>query len=316
MKAIAAQLSEAREALGAVAGSNAALEARVLAAHAWGMTPEALVLASNEPRDQAALAGLVERRLSHEPVAQILGTKDFWKHTFMVTRDVLTPRADSETMIEELLRLRTDTAAPLRILDLGTGSGCLLLSTLDEYPNASGVGVDASEAALAVAAQNVAALGLGTRASLQCSNWCSNLDGKFDVVLSNPPYIPRAEIATLDTDVQGFEPHSALDGGADGLDCYRRILNAPGCSTEQPSAPVDSQARPFRCAPRHGLMAGAPGSLINHLNPGALVLFEVGAGQSDDVAALGIAQGFTLISITPDLAGIPRIVALQYGDLE
>ncbi len=279
MKAIAVQLSEAREALGAVAGSNAALEARVLAAHAWGMTPEALVLASNEPREPTALAGLVKRRIAHEPVAQILGTKDFWKHTFMVTRDVLTPRADSETMIEELLRLRTDTAAPLRILDLGTGSGCLLLSALGEYPNASGVGVDVSEAALAVAAQNVAALGLGTRAALRCSNWCSNVEGTFDVVLSNPPYIPRAEIATLDTDVQGFEPHSALDGGVDGLDCYRAI-----------------------CA-----------QILPHLNPGALLLFEVGAGQADDVATLGVAHGLTLISITSDLAGIPRIVALQHS---
>jgi release factor glutamine methyltransferase len=279
MKAIAAQLSEAREALGAVAGSNAALEARVLAAHAWGMTPEALVLHSAEPRDQAALGDLLERRLRHEPVAQILGTKDFWKQTFTVTRDVLTPRADSETMIEELLRLRTDKAAPLRILDLGTGSGCLLLSTLGEYPNASGVGVDASEAALAVATKNAAALGLGTRAALQCSNWCSNVEGTFDVVLSNPPYIPRAEIATLDTDVQGFEPHSALDGGVDGLDCYRAIS----------------------------------AQILPHLNPGALLLFEVGAGQADDVAALGVAHGLTLISITSDLAGIPRIVAFQYS---
>lgn len=292
---VAMQLRDAALQLAPVAGENAMLEARVLAAHAWGMTAEDLLRAHDEPRDQAALGGLLERRLQHEPVAQIVGSKAFWRDEFMVTRDVLTPRADSETMIEELLRLRTDKATPLRMLDLGTGSGCLLLSTLREYPHARGVGVDASEAALAVARGNAQALGLASRTEFLRSNWCSNVEGTFDVVLSNPPYIPLAAIATLDADVQHFEPHGALDGGADGLDCYRAIFNALA------GFPL-----------RQGFGGQAPGALSPLLNPGALLLFEVGAGQAEDVAALGAAHGFTTVSITPDLAGIDRIVAFTH----
>lgn len=301
MSSIAQQLAHARTVLAPVAGTNAALEARVLAAHAWGMTPEALVLYGNEARDESAFAALIARRAQAEPVAQILGQKDFWKHTFVVTRDVLTPRADSETIIETLLRLRPDTQANLRLLDLGTGSGCLILSALGEYPNASGWALDASEAALAIAAKNAAALGLESRCSMVRSHWCEMANGTFDVVLSNPPYIPTRDIDGLDTDVRGFEPHSALDGGTDGLDCYRSILGVSDWSADQ------------SCTPRRGLMAGSPSSLCKHLNPGALVLFEVGMGQAEDVAALGAAQGFTLKEIACDLAGIARVVALEFN---
>ncbi len=277
MQAIAAQLNQLRTALAPVAGEAAALEARVLAAHAWGMTPEALVKHANEPRDAVVLDALAARRLKREPISHIVGQKEFWRDTFEVTADVLTPRADSETMIEALLRHRPQKDAPLRVLDLGTGSGCLLLSALREYGYATGVGADQSEAALAIAQRNAARLGLQARSAFCCSNWCSNVAGMFDVVLSNPPYIPTAEIATLDMDVQGFEPHAALDGGADGLACYRSILQ---------------QVRP-------------------HMNAGALLLFEVGAGQADDVAALGVGQGFSLLEISADLAGIARVVVLQ-----
>lgn len=274
MQTIAHHLHTARTALAPVAKANAALEARLLAAHAWGMTPEALVMAGNEPRDAAALDVLVARRMKAEPVAQILGKKDFWKGTFFVNADVLTPRADSETMIETLLRLRPDVRAPLRMLDLGTGSGCLILSALGEYPNARGVALDASLAALTVAAKNATVLNLAARLEMKQSDWCSAAVGRFDVVLSNPPYIPAKDIQTLDADVREYEPHAALDGGADGLDCYRSILQ----------------------------------QLPQHLNAGALLLFEVGIGQSADVAALGQAQGFTLHAIVNDLAGIPRVV--------
>ena len=277
MRAIAAQLADARAKLAPVARENAALEARLLAAHAWGMSAEALVLYGHDSREVALFAALVERRLRAEPVAQILGQKDFWKDTFTVSRDVLTPRADSETMIEALLRHRADKAAALCVLDLGTGSGCLLLSSLREYVNASGVGVDQSEAALAIARQNAVALGLADRCEMLRSNWCSNIAGTFDVVLSNPPYIPTVDIATLDADLQGFEPHAALDGGADGLDCYRAIIH----------------------------------QLAPHVKAGALVLFEVGQGQAADVAALGNAAGWTCKEIANDLAGIARVVAFK-----
>lgn len=277
MSAIAHQLAAAREKLAPVAGANAALEARLLAAHAWRMSPEELVFYGQDARDVAALGCLIERRLRHEPVAQIVGEKHFWRDAFAVSRDVLTPRADSETIIETLLRLRPDHAAPLRVLDLGTGSGCLVLSALREYANASAVAVDASPAALAVATQNAAALGLASRVEMLHSDWCSKLAGRFDVILSNPPYIPTADIAALDADVNVYEPMSALDGGADGRDCYRAL-------TQQ---------------------------LLQHANPNALLLFEVGIGQAEDVATIGVNAGWKLLEITNDLAGIPRVVALQ-----
>lgn len=277
MQTIAHHLHTARTALAPVAKANAALEARLLAAHAWGMTLEALVMAGNEPRDAAALDVLVARRMKAEPVAQILGKKDFWKSTFFINADVLTPRADSETMIETLLRLRSNVRAPLRMLDLGTGSGCLILSALGEYANARGVALDASEAALTVATKNATALNLAARLEIKQSDWCSAAVGRFDVVLSNPPYIPATDMQTLDPDVREYEPHTALDGGADGLDCYRSILQ----------------------------------QLPPHLNANALVLFEVGMGQALDVAALGVAKGFKLQEIVNDLAGVPRVVVFK-----
>jgi release factor glutamine methyltransferase len=194
-----------------------------------------------------------------------------------VTRDVLTPRADSETVIETLLRLRPDRTAAYRMLDLGTGSGCLMLSGLREYTQARGVAVDQSVAALAVATDNAARLGLASRVEMLRSEWCSNVAGTFDIILANPPYIPSADIAALDADVRVHEPLAALDGGADGLDCYRSIL--------------------------HQLNA--------HKKPGSLLLFEVGMGQAEDVAALGQNAGWTLLELVNDLAGISRVVALQ-----
>ena len=275
MQSIATQLSQAREALASVAGDLAALEARVLAAHAWNMSPEALVRDANEPRDAGSFAALIERRLAREPIAYITGSRQFWRDEFMVTRSVLTPRADSETMIEALLRHRPNHAAALRVLDLGTGSGCLLLSALREYPTASGVGADQSDAALAVAARNADQLQLTPRSRFVRSNWCSNIDEQFDVVLANPPYIATSDIAELDTDVRAYEPHAALDGGADGLNCYRDIF----------------------------------AQILPYLRPNALLLFEVGAGQAADVKALGQAQGLDWIETTTDLAGIERVVA-------
>lgn len=277
MQSIAQQLAHTREALSPVAGALAGLEARMLAAHAWDMTPEALVMHAEASRDEAPLHALLSRRLQHEPVAQIIGIKDFWRDQFVVTQDVLTPRADTETMLEALLRHRPDTQASLRLLDLGTGSGCLLLSALREYTQAQGVGVDQSPAALNVAQQNAVRLGLAARSLFVEGNWCGPVSGLFDVVVSNPPYIPTADIAGLDADVRLYEPHAALDGGVDGLDCYRTILQQLGV----------------------------------HLNPNALILFEVGQGQADDVAKLGVAQGYTLVEISTDLAGIGRVVVLQ-----
>ncbi len=274
----ASQLQQARAQLAPVAGDLAALEARLLAQAAWGVNAETLVRNADDVREDDALQMLVNRRLQHEPVAQILGYKEFWKDRFAVSRDVLTPRADSEVVIETLLRHRGDKNAPLRVLDLGTGSGCLLLSTLREYPQATGVGADQSPAALAIAAKNAAAFNLQHRCVLMQSNWCSNISGTFDVVLANPPYIPTADIDALDADVRLHEPHAALDGGVDGLDCYRSILQ----------------------------------QITPHLASDALLIFEVGQGQDEDLVTLGTAHGLRHVETAADLAGIARVVAFEY----
>ena len=279
MQAIATQLAQARTKLAVIAGGNAALEARLLAAHAWDMSHESLLLHSDDVRDAAPFAALVARRLTAEPVAQIVGEKDFWKDTFTVTRDVLMPRADSETILETLLHHRADKGAPYRMLDLGTGSGCLILSALREYTNATAVAVDASPAALDIAARNAAALGMASRCEMLHSTWCEALVGRFDIILSNPPYIPTADIAGLEADVRVHEPMSALDGGVDGLDDYRRILQ---------QLPV-------------------------HAKPGSLLLFEVGMGQAADVAAIAAQAGWKLLETVNDLAGIARVVALEFN---
>ena len=280
MQTITAQLNHVRTQLSEVAGDGAALEARLLAQHAWGLTAEALVRDAHAVRDAALLEPLVMRRLQHEPVAQILGYKDFWRDRFAVSPDVLTPRADSEVMIETLLRHHADKNAPLRMLDLGTGSGCLLLSALREYANATGLGVDQSRATLEIAAKNAAALHLEQRCRFVPSDWCSNVVGAFDVVLANPPYIPTADIAILDADVCLHEPHAALDGGADGLDCYRNILQ----------------------------------QILPHLQPAALLIFEVGQGQNEDLVRLGTAQGLRHVETAADLAGLLRVVAFTNGN--
>ncbi|MEJ0009412.1 MAG: peptide chain release factor N(5)-glutamine methyltransferase [Alphaproteobacteria bacterium] len=268
-------LRHATQALAPVAGELAALEARLLAQRAWGVTHEVLIRnATAAHYDAAALDALVARRLKHEPVAQILGKKEFWKDAFAVSRDVLTPRADSETLIALALKYKPDAK---RILDLGTGSGCLLLSLLRECPQAVGVGIDRSEAALAVAARNAAALGLAGRAKLRRGDWCAGLASceTFDLIVSNPPYIPAGEIAALSPDVRLHEPSQALDGGKDGLDCTRSIL---------------SQVTP-------------------HLAENAILVMETGSGQMEKVAQLAHGRAFTVKEIAKDLAGIERAIA-------
>lgn len=261
---------------------TAALDARLLVSHGLQLTQEALIAQSQRALDASeitVLDALIARRVAREPVSHILGTRGFWKHDFLVTRDVLTPRPDSETMIEGLLALHPEKNAELTILDIGTGSGCLLLSALHEYPNARGVGLDKSAAALRVATQNAERLKLASRASFIESDWFENLPKtmRADIVLSNPPYIPTQAVDILDRDVREYEPHLALDGGVDGLACYRKIFS----------------------------------QLSLYLSNHPLILIEVGAGQAQDVAEIARTNGMKLHSILPDLAGIDRIVVLE-----
>ena len=207
--------------------SSPGLDARVLAKHALDCDDAALIARANDPADyriKATFCDLIMRRAVGEPIAYITGVREFWGMPFSVTRDVLIPRADSECLIEAACNGVNRTAS-LRILDLGTGSGCLLCALLTELPNASGVGVDQSAAAVELAQKNATALGLSARADLFVSDWFENVNGVFDIIIVNAPYIPTGQRSELMTDVSDFEPSAALFSGVDGLDAYRRIFD-------------------------------------------------------------------------------------------
>lgn len=257
-----------------------ALDARILVQAATGASdlemirePGTLMTSAEEER----LASWERRRLAREPVSRILGSREFWGLPFTVTAETLDPRADSETLVETALDLLKDIERP-RLLDLGTGTGCLLLSLLHERQDASGVGVDLSEGALAVAASNASALGLSARAEFIESEWTENVEGRFDLAVSNPPYIVHGEIAGLTEEVRLHDPMLALDGGEDGLDAYRALARL----------------------------------LPDHLTQGGHAVVELGAGQADAVTAIFEAAGFGLSRIVPDLAGIPRALVAAW----
>lgn len=254
---------------------EAALDARVLLLDALGLDATALALRPDEPVGEAGAARLEEasrRRLAGEPVWRILGEREFWGLPFALHPETLVPRPDTETVVEAALRL---APGPRRILDLGTGTGCLLVAILRERPGAFGIGLDRARGAAATARRNAERNGVGERASFVVGDWTAALAGAFDLVVSNPPYIPTRDLAGLEREVREHDPALALDGGADGLDPYRLIL------------------------------ADAPRLLA----PGGAVVVEVGIGQADDVAAIGVATGLELQAIAPDLAGVPRAVA-------
>lgn len=283
MTEIGAALREAGKRLAAAGVEDAPRDARLLLQAASGLSLAALVGFPERSVDAAALArfhGLVARREKREPMAQILAEREFWSLRFRVTADTLDPRPDSETLVQAVLDRVTDRAAKLRLVDFGTGSGCLLLALLHDLPNATGLGVDLSAAALAVAAENARSLGLEARADFRQANWDDGIMPPFDIVISNPPYIARGKIAGLQPEVARFEPRLALDGGIDGLDAYRALLPAT----------------------------------TRLLRPGGLAAFEVGFDQADSVAAIGTAGGLRHIATARDLSGIPRVVLWQKGE--
>jgi release factor glutamine methyltransferase len=220
----------------------------------------------------AAVEALAARRLAREPVAHIIGRKAFWSIDLAVTPDVLIPRPETELVVDTALKLMTPDAA-LRVLDLGVGSGAILFALLSERPKATGVGIDASAAALDVARRNATALGLDARAVLRAGDWGEGVGERFDIVVSNPPYIAAREIAELSPEVQR-EPRLALEGGDDGLAAYRII------------------------APQMSAL----------LKPGGGWALEVGRGQAEQVAALCSAAGLTPQPPRADLGGISRVV--------
>lgn len=207
--------------------ASARLDARVLTKMVLGCDDASLIARAADPVDddaKDAFFELIMRRAGGEPVAYITGQKEFWGLPFRVTRDVLIPRADSECLIETLCA-RADITAPYRIVDLGTGSGCLLCALLHELPAAVGTGADISAGAIAIARENAEALGFADRANFVVSNWFENIKGEFDIIIVNAPYIPAGDRPELIVDVSEFEPSVALFAGDDGLDEYRRIFS-------------------------------------------------------------------------------------------
>lgn len=247
-------------------------DARALVAFAAGMAPMALtvqaerLLSGHEAR---TLEVAVQDRLRHRPVAQIIGRRAFWGRDFRVTADVLDPRPETE----EIVALALEGRAVQRVLDLGTGSGILAVTLAAEWPDAFAVATDLSPAALAIARENAQILGVGDRVEFLQGDWYAPVTGRFGLVVSNPPYIPEAEMASLAADVREWEPHSALTPGGDGLGAYRAIA------------------------------AGA----LAHLEPGGRMLLEFGAGQGADVAAIIAAAGFSC-HLHRDMSGRERVL--------
>ncbi|ODP37669.1 peptide chain release factor N(5)-glutamine methyltransferase [Sphingomonas turrisvirgatae] len=262
------------EAAARIDSATPRLDAELLMAHALGVTRDALLLGHLGDPAPAGFAALLERRLNHEPIAYIVGTRGFWSIDLEVGPGVLVPRADSETLIEAAIAHFPDRAAPLRILDLGTGPGTLLFAALSEWPRATGLGIDASPAALDYARRNAEALGFADRATLQQGDWFAGVGSSFDLILCNPPYIGLDE--PLGPEVREHEPGEALFAGQDGLDDYRRII------------------------PR----------LSAHLAPGGIAILETGWAQGDAVSALVGAAGLTAC-LHRDLGGRPRAVSAK-----
>ena len=210
---------------------TAGLDARLLASHVCALTPEQTIAEPRfmlSPEMTARINEVAARRLAGEPVSRIIGHREFWGLPFSLSPHTLVPRPETELLVEAVLdyvRAEGLSASPIRILDLGTGSGCLLGALLSELPLSTGVGVDLSQEALCTARENLRRLGLLNRASFLCADWARALsDASFDIIVSNPPYIGSSEIAGLEAEVQGFDPRLALDGGEDGLEAFRAIL--------------------------------------------------------------------------------------------
>ena len=286
-ESFAGQTVEAvRRALAARLKSNAIdsaeLDARLLTGHALGLDLTGIIAAAQRrlmPDESARLEDFTRRRLEGEPVARILGQKEFWGLALQLSSATLVPRPDTETVVElalELLRAGGDANHPLRIADLGTGSGAILLALLSELPAAQGFGTDISQAALQTAAANAVRAGLSDRATFVACDYATGLSGLFDLIVSNPPYIRSADIGGLAAEVREYDPLAALDGGADGLDAYRALI---------PQA-------------------------VGLLAPGAALVVEAGEGQSRDIQGLMTATGLTPAGAPKaDLAGVQRAVA-------
>jgi release factor glutamine methyltransferase len=258
------------------------LDARLIVQHALGVDWNTLFMAQDRPLDAGERVQLeigLARRAAHEPVSRIVGRRHFWTLNLEVTPDTLDPRPDTETLIEAAVAATPDRKTPLRILDLGTGTGGLLIALLREYPEAIGIGVDVSPGALGVAKTNASSHGIGERAQFRLGHWTDGIAGPFDLIVSNPPYIERGDLAGLPPEVREYDPMLALDGGPDGLDAYRAIIPA----------------------------------LAHLLAPGGLAILEIGDGQGDAVVALAEANGLKSTERRRDLGNIERALSFRHA---
>lgn len=273
-----AVLRAVRDRLAEAGVSQPALDARLLVCAATGLSHDRLILAPERPvtaAERQILESMVDRRMRREPVSRILGTREFWGRDFVVTAATLDPRPDSETLVEAAVEWlsRSGAGAPV-VIDLGTGTGCLLISVLGEVAGAWGIGIDVDAAAVGVADRNSRRhLGQG-RASFLCADWLAPVDMRVDAILANPPYIPSMEIEGLADEVALFDPRKALDGGDDGLEAFRRIADGAAA----------------------------------HLKPGGVLVFEIGDGQAPAVCDIVERRGLRVAERRRDLAGKTRCI--------
>jgi release factor glutamine methyltransferase len=273
-------LAELRRTLARAGFESASLDARLLVLSALEIAATDLITRPDEPMTEAqieTLSGYTRRRLDHEPVARIIGEREFWGLPFTLSPETLVPRPDTETVVETALGLTPHKQAPLLVADFGTGSGCILIALLRELPLARGLGIDRSLGALRTARRNAWANGVGERSLFALSDWGSALTGPFDLIVSNPPYIASPVILGLDAEVREHDPLLALDGGTDGLDAYRIIL-----------------------AEAERLLA-----------PAGLLVVEIGYDQADALRHLAGVHGLEVLTVAHDLSNHPRCVALK-----
>lgn len=261
---------------------TADLEARILLEDIAGIPRSEFIFQRDKelPDDiSKQINSIIDRRVQGESLGRILGYRDFWNSRFFLSSDTLEPRPDTETLIEEVLH---EHRSPKSILDLGTGTGCILLSLLQEFPDALGMAVDKAQGACVTAAENAKRLGLENRTTILNGSWFDPIpkDSKFDLIVSNPPYIPSLEIRNLQSEVKNHDPILALDGGEDGLLPYKYL-----CS-----------------------------NLKRYLHPHGVVVLEFGVGQAYDITRIVEEAGATLIRVTNDLGGVPRVIKFTYGD--
>ena len=251
-------------------------EARLIIGYALGLTRSEIIHRNDEKLSEDQITrcrSFIKRRSAREPMAYLIGEKEFWSLPFKVSPETLIPRPDSETLVDAVVDHARKAETPKRFLDIGTGSGCLLAALLSEWPEATGIGIDKNEGAVSIARLNLDRLGLAERGDIVAAAWPTYQPReKFDLVIANPPYIPTADIQTLDPDVRDYEPLSALDGGPDGLEIHRKIADQTGAV----------------------------------LKTGGLIAVEFGIGQSSYIQQIYKAAGFDSIHIYKDLYGTDR----------